>query len=353
MATELRARGGTLARLDVDDPRWQDLVDANPAVALPFHAPPWVHLVAECYGFPVFVAGVGSDERLDAAVPVAEVRSLTRQRSWVALPFTDSLPILGGDAAVETLALELDAARTAAGVATAEFRSALGTEGDRTVGFGHVLTLAADALEVRRGFDRKRVEQVIRAVERRMNDGELRIAEVTTEAEFLGTYFPLHVLTRRRLGVPAQPKRFFRLLWQRILSSDGGFALLAHAGGTVVAGAVFVEDEHTTVYKFGASDYRARQLNPNHAILWTAIQRSCARGRRAFDFGRTDLGNAGLRAFKRGWGTEEDQLCYSYLGRERAPAGDGRATRALAAVLHRSPALATRVSGELFYRYAA
>ena len=55
------------------------------------------------------------------------------------------------------------------------------------------------------------------------------------------------------------------------------------------------------------------------SVFWTAIQESCARSDREFDFGRTDLGNEGLRRFKSGWGGVERPLVYSSL----APGADG------------------------------
>src|SRR5262249_3418834 len=159
--------------------------------------------------------------------------------------------------------------------------------------------------------------------------------------------------TRRRLGVPAQSQRFFRLLWSRVIQPGLGFVLLAEAAGTIVAGAVFLHWNGRLIYKFGASDDRFRRLRPNHAVMREAVGRGCEGGFRTFDFGRSGLDDTGLRAFKGGWGAEERPLRYMTVVGAPPQVGAGTAGAALRPVLRRCPLWVCRGVGAAFYRYAA
>jgi CelD/BcsL family acetyltransferase involved in cellulose biosynthesis len=172
------------------------------------------------------------------------------------------------------------------------------------------------------------------------------------KSDLVDTFYGLHLRTRRRLGVPIQPRRFFDLLWERLLASGLGWLLIAEHAGRPVAAAVFLEWNGTTVYKFGASDSDSWSVRPNHALFWEAIRRSCSNGSMYFDFGRTELANEGLRAFKAGWGTDEQPLVYTTLGAAPSEEGAGRLGAMLALTIRRSPHWVCRAMGETLYRYA-
>ena len=51
----------------------------------------------------------------------------------------------------------------------------------------------------------------------------------------------------------------------------------------------------------------------NKLLYWQAIQEAKQLGYKAFSFGRTAIGNEGLRQFKRRWGTiEEPIFCFTH-----------------------------------------
>jgi CelD/BcsL family acetyltransferase involved in cellulose biosynthesis len=152
-----------------------------------------------------------------------------------------------------------------------------------------------------------------------------------------------------------QRRRFFSLLWQRVLEPGGGYVLLAHHEGRAVAGAVFLTAGRNVVYKYGASDERHWGVRPNHLLFRDAIARSCAEGRAGFDFGRTDFEDTGLREFKRGWGAVESELVYSSLGGGEAPARRRLASTAAAAArgaIRKGPPVVCRAAGLLYGRAA-
>jgi CelD/BcsL family acetyltransferase involved in cellulose biosynthesis len=312
--------------------------------------------VADCYGYPAFaLAALDGDGRVEAGLPVVEVGGPLRRRRWVSLPFTDECPPLSDGGPAEARLLdELDRTRRDAGVAGVEVRAAVAGPHARAgaVAVTHQLALDPDPDVVARGFRRSSVR---RAIRRAAREGVV-VRRAEEPAELTGTYYDLHVQTRRRQGVPAQPRRYFELLWERMIEPGLGFVLLAWAGPTPVAGAVYLAWKDTVTYKYGASDAEHWQLRPNHLVMWEAIRWACEHGYRTLDLGRSDLGNHGLREYKDLWGARETELVYSTVGGGAAaaqPAGQGRLHDALGAMLRRSPPLACRLVGELLYRYAA
>jgi lipid II:glycine glycyltransferase (peptidoglycan interpeptide bridge formation enzyme) len=179
---------------------------------------------------------------------------------------------------------------------------------------------------------------------------DVRIADHADD--LVDTYYRLHVETRRRQGVPVQPRKYFRLLWDHMILPGHGLVLLAICGGRAVAGAVYLYGGATVTYKYGASDPQFWPLRPNHAVMATAITWATDKGFSWFDFGRTDLDNTGLRRFKSSWGAVERPLRYTYFSRQRAYGTTRRASRVLSPVIRHGPVFVCRGLGEMFYRYA-
>jgi CelD/BcsL family acetyltransferase involved in cellulose biosynthesis len=249
------------------------------------------------------------------------------------------------------LAAALEQASSEAGARLVEIRGPLAGSAASATALRHVLTLGRDPAEVYAGFHRSQVQRNIRRAER---EG-LTVRQGTRPEDLVGTFYRLHLRTRRRQGVPVQPRRFFRLIWENAISTGLGSVLIVEASGQPVAAAVFLAWNETVIYKFGASDDSAWSLRPNHLLFWHAIRVACEQGYRFFDFGRTDDGQEGLRNFKLSWGAVEEPLVYRTLGGkpEPAAAGEGMATRVLGPVIRHGPLLLCRAVGETLYRYVA
>lgn len=345
-------RAGAVSVLELTDPRWSDFVAGHPG-ATPFHHPDWIRLVAGCYGFRAFALAT-SDEAgvIRAGLPIVEVRHVSGAK-WVSLPYTDYCPpLVVAQPEEERLACALRLASAAAGIRKVEVRAPVaGASAVSRTALRHVLPLDGGPAAVHAGFHRSQVQRSIRRAQR---EG-LTVRRAQCPADLAGTFYRLHLLTRRRQGVPVQPRRFFRLLWDDVISTSLGSVLIVEAAGRPVAAAVFLAWNQTVVYKFGASDARAWPLRPNHLLFWHAIRAACEDGYRWFDFGRTDVGQEGLRRFKLSWGTIEQPLDYSALGAEAGPVPGrpGAAVRLLGPVIRHAPLLLSRAVGEVFYRYAA
>ena len=345
-----------LTILELTDPRWREFVTSYPE-ATPFHHPDWAGLVARCYRFRAFAVAISDDTgTIRAGLPMVEVRHLGGKPKWVSLPFTDHCPPLVPAPQEEAhLADALRRAGAAIGIRRVEVRAPIaGAPAAGPPALRHVLALDADPAAVYAGFHRSQVQRSIRRAERE----NLTIRQAGRESDVAGTFYRLHLRTRRRQGVPVQPRRFFRQLWDGVIRRGLGSVLIAEAAGRPVAAAVFLTWNGTVIYKFGASDASAWRLRPNHLLFWHAIRTACEQGYQWFDFGRTDAGQQGLRDFKRSWGAAEEPLVYAVLGsgrtqeKHRAP-GDRMAATALESAIQHGPLALCRAAGEMLYRYTA
>jgi CelD/BcsL family acetyltransferase involved in cellulose biosynthesis len=334
--------------VDAGDAHWREFVLSH-AAAWPYHHPAWLESLADAYGYEPRAAVVRSSEGVVlGGIPVVELGGGLRSRRWVSLPFTDSCaPLVDPAFSERELAAALDKLRVDHGIGSFEIRAPVqGAEG-HLVPRGVHHRMALEEPEKMLASFKPQVRRNIRkaeAVGLEVRAGERR-------EDLVETYFALHAETRRRLGVPPQPRRFFDSLWRHVLDRGLGFLLLAVHEGVPVGGAVFLEWNERVVYKYGASDHRHWALRPNNLLLWNSMRRGYLSGARLYGFGRTDLEDEGLRSFKRSWGASEEPLEYTSLGKVRH--ASGRAARLMRPLFRASPLWLNRAAGRCLYRVAS
>ena len=332
------------------DHEWLDFVETSPSAEV-FHHPRWLQLLRAQYGYEIDAPCVANGNGIEAGIPIARVESRLTGRRLVSLPFSDfCAPAIAADAApgaAVTLgrALAEDAERSGLELTVrAPLPAAPGCFREDGM-FRHLLPLSADPSGVEAGYSKSQVKRGIKKARREGLRWQRR-----GDREALDAFYALHLKTRRKLGVPTQPKRFIRR-FEDLFAAGLGFVGLVLDEGRPIAAAVFLTHNGTIVYKYGASDPKALGKRPNHLLFAEAIAAACEAGLHTLDFGRTEAGNEGLRAFKRSWGAEEVELTYTHLA-ERPPAGgSGLRDRLAGAAIRRSPPLLSRLAGEAFYRH--
>jgi CelD/BcsL family acetyltransferase involved in cellulose biosynthesis len=336
----------------IADPAWLAVVESSPSAGI-FHHPRWLELLRSQYGYEIWACCVGTGTGIDAGLPIARVESRLTGRRLVALPFSDVCePVLGSHAPAGTsgdlaLALAAEAGRSALDLTVHSGLGELPGAQLRTGFVRHVMPLGSDLTEVEGRFAKS---QIRRGIKKSRREG-LR-CERRMDVDALNAFYALHLRTRRKQGVPTQPKRFIRR-FKELFDAGLGFVGLVHDDGRPVAAGVFLTFKGTVTYKYGASDPRSLAKRPNNLLFADVIRWSCEDGFHSLDFGRTDLENEGLRSFKRAWGAEEIELSYTYLS-ERAPAERKTVPeRIMARTIRRSPPFVSRLIGEALYRHAA
>ena len=252
------------------------------------------------------------------------------------------------------LATELSAALEALGAElglTVEVRGAVAADVPTQVVDSyhlHDIPLEADVDAVVQRFVRR--SQILRGVRRAEREG--LVVERRTDEVALAEFYDLHVATRRRQGVPTQPKSFI-LGFEQLFARDLGFVLVVRDGEQAIAAAVFLAFNGTLIYKYGASDPAALGKRPNNLLFLEAIRWGCAASMHTLDLGRTDIGHESLREFKASWGAHESTLEYhEFGGAPRDVESTGDVARHLAPIIRRSPPIVGRMIGAALYRYA-
>lgn len=331
------------------DKCWMDFIRSRPEANI-FHHPAWMELMREGYGYsPFILALTDADGSLCAGLPIMKVNSFLTGRRWVSLPFSDYCNSLHrDDPARDELTSQLVRMLRAGEFKKMEVRWSLpGQEGIQQVAqfVLHTIRLDPDPAQVSKKFKRTHLQNIRTAQERGVT------VELGKELKHLRAFYDLQLETRKRHGVPAQPWKYFELLWRHIISKDMGFVLLAKHENEIIAGMVYLGWGRTLIAKYAASREDHFNLRPNNLLFWEGIRWGCQNGFAVFDMGRTEIENAGLRNFKSRWGAVEEPLYYSILSRKPIQRSNGRLERIMHSVIQHSPLWVCRLSGELLYRH--
>ena len=335
-----------LERISID--QWHEFAVSH-ARATAFHHRNWLELLVDQYGYRPHVFAIKRGGAVVSAVPFLETRSLSGKRKMISLPFTDWMEVLaaGTDATAEIFS-GLRQTRFQP-YHTVVIRTDKPLEGDPiTNGWvRHELNTAGPVDQVM-----ARCAPAVRRNLRKAEGSRLRF-ECRTDADAMPTFYRLHLLTRKKLGVPIQPWPFFRRLATRILPHKLGFVGIVRKGPDAIAAGVFLTHGQMMTYKYGASHPDALYLRPNDWLFHQAIRLATEEGYSRFDFGVSRLEEEGLRRFKRKWGASETPIHFEYI------VGNGSDSKlhslplsVASAAIRYGPPICCRAIGSLFYKYS-
>ncbi len=332
-------------------PNWDQILLNTPGYTF-FHSSAWARVLKESYGYgPKYFAKIGSGEIL-TLLPVMEIRSLLTGCRGVSLPFTDYCePILGRDMSFQELFNEVVRFARERGWNYIELRGGhnlLPRAPSRINYFGHTLDISRDEESVFKGFRGSTKRNIKKAIE------ECVEVKIDHSFDFVKEFYRLNCLTRRKHGLPPQPFKFFKKIFQWIVSQKDGFISLASFGGRYIAGAMFFQFGDEAIFKYGASDKKYQYLRPNNLVMWQAIRRLCQNGCGKIHFGRTETNNLGLLQFKAGWGAKPASIkYYRYeLNREEFVENGGLEKRYSSnRAINRMPIAVARIVGSILYKH--
>ena len=273
-----------------------------------FHSTAWLRVLHETYGFRPIAIAIDNPDRPRALLVTMEVNSWLTGKRGISLPFTDACePLFSDPADLDELyksALSIAAQRN---WRTLEIRTGTGYSKNQTPSlryYAHHLDLRSAPQELFKSFSSSN-RRAIRKAE--CSDLE---AHRSQSLRNLKSFYSLLCLTRKRHGLPPQPWSFFQAIHQHILSQGKGSLFIASHQSKPIAGALFLHQGNTAIYKFGASDGNFQAMRPNNLVMWSAVKFLAQNNYHAIDFGRTSLENKGLRRFKLGWGSIEQTITY-------------------------------------------
>ena len=291
--------------------RWDAFVTAHSEGTI-YHRSDWKRILEGAYhhlrGYVLVLVDPDTDSIL-AGVPVYHATSRLLGDRLVCAPYsTWCSPLVSHSDHLRVLLGEIRDLASRSGATRAQVRCR-GQEGDPLPDWTverkwkhHVIQLNRDRDAVWDGLARTAVRQMVRKAQR---DG-ISVAAGHDEGAMRLFYAAL-VETRRRLGLPMLPYRYFASL-QQTLSQDIRTILVARRAGRVL-GAALTLTEHGICHLELTGEYSAsRRSGAMQLLVWEAIERAYAAGCYEFSFGRTGPDNVGLLRYKRRWNTREEDL---------------------------------------------
>jgi FemAB-related protein (PEP-CTERM system-associated) len=142
------------------------------------------------------------------------------------------------------------------------------------------------------------------------------VAEVDRSTE---RFFALYADNMHRHGTPPFSRAYFQRLQQVFIDCCEPLVVSDAAGRPQSAVLSFYFRDEVLPY-YAGDTVVARELAANDFKYWELLRRSCERGLRTFDYGRSKRGT-GSYDFKKNWGFEPTPLAYEYrlLRRDSVP----------------------------------
>jgi hypothetical protein len=332
------------------DERWINFISSHPK-AISFHHPDWLRVLKNQYNYHTFAVCVINkiNNEIVAGIPFCSVRGFARK--WISLPFSDYCPPLYCHE--HQLKLITDKLTKCYHEGMVDFIG-IGYDLSSSSGFKSIDTAVVHITEIIGGeetmlkiFDRTKKQGINKSVKEGLT------ASIHRDAAAVNRFYRLHLKTRVKLGVPIQPKKFFRNIFNQFFKNkENGFVIIVTKNNIDLAAGLFVGFNDNLIYKYNASDPDYLHLRPNNLIIWTAIQECIRTKYRYFDFGKSDLDNEGLKKFKAGWGAKESPLAFSYY--PNIPT-KGLMTKVksgiVAPLIQHSHPFVCRLLGEVAYKY--
>ena len=214
----------------------------------------------------------------------------------------------------------------------------------------HYLELADGPDALWRNFNYKAVRYEIN----KAGKHNLTVRAAEGESDF-AQFYRLYTITRKRLGLPSQPRPFFKTLWDTFAPSGNVAILLAEFEGSIIAAHFLLQFSGRVSAEAVGWDIGHSRTSPNHFLFWEGIRSACENGFRIYDFGRTSPNNRHLMNFKKRWGTQVADL-HSFCHPLRSYSGivDRESSRAykLARLAYRkAPDFSYPLIGKLCYRH--
>ena len=284
--------------------QWDAFVMQCPQASF-FHRAGWQRIVEQVFGHHTYFLYAEEDGQIQGVLPLGHVKSMLFGKSLVGLPFA----VYGGAAAnypEAARALEQEAQKIAQGldVDHLELRNVARQHTDWPMQDLYVTfrkEILADEEANMLAIPRKQ-----RAMVRKGIKNGLR-SEIDADVD---RFFRLYADNVHRHGTPAMPKKYFKAL-QREFGGDCEVLTVVAPDGRLLSSVLSFYFRDEVLPYYAGDDESARDLAANDFKYWELMRRSCARGLKVFDYGRSKQGT-GSFAFKKNWGFEPVPLHYEY-----------------------------------------
>lgn len=284
-------------------PAWNDYVSQHNEATF-FHLSQWKMIIEKAFGHKTYFLYAEQDGSVVGVFPLARVKSILFGDSLMSLPFCVYGGVLANSPEVQQQ-LENHACQLAE-------------------------QLKVDQLEVRNvkpvRSDWKRKELYVRFRKEIESDVDKNLSAIPRKQravirkgikselqsridESIDHFYPLYAESVRNLGTPVFSKRYFKIL-KDTFGEQCDIVTITHQGKPVSSVMNFYFRDQVLPY-YGGGGVDARALKANDFMYWEVMRRSCEKGLKWFDYGRSKEGT-GSYSFKKNWGFVPEPLNYEF-----------------------------------------
>jgi CelD/BcsL family acetyltransferase involved in cellulose biosynthesis len=276
-----------------------------------FHQTAWLRATARTFGYqPFILTTTPGNAPLQNGIALCRVSSWLTGTRVVSLPFADHCqPLLSDPGEYSALVDWLRRECKTRNYRYVEVRPLdegsvenCGLQPARSYWF-HELNLEPSLQQLFERLHKNSFQRNIRRAER-----EHLSYEAGRSQRLVDEFYRLLILTRRRHHVLPQPRNWFKNL---VEGMSGNIEIgVARKNDTAVAAMVTLRHRKSIVYKYGSSDAALHHLGAVPFLFWRLIEEGHSSGAERIDFGRSDLDQEGLIAFKDRLGAQRKLITY-------------------------------------------
>ena len=284
---------------------WDAFVENHPGGTV-FHGSLWLKILAKSYKRPFYNIAVIEKGRIRGVVSLSRVRGLSGRKSLYSLPFTAYGGMLT-DGAETARILRDECARIAReeGAGMVHLRNTHPSgldlpESDLNVQFSKALPDTEEACL-------ESIPRKSRATVRKSISNHGLTYEINRDWKLL---WELHAVNLKKLGTPAFPKDFFRIIMESM--GDKADILFVMHKGKAVCGVMTLYFKDVCNPYFSGSLPESNHSGANNYMYYALMCHGLKQGCKVFDFGKSRRGS-GSFDFKKNMGFEPKTLPFQFI----------------------------------------
>lgn len=290
----------------VKEEEWKSFLNKYTEATI-YHTPEWKQFLERTFGYKSeYLFAIDESGNIAGFLPLFHIRSKLTGNRLCSVPFSHICDLLGTKEASIDLLEEAIHTFQRSNVNSLEIRGSL--DDKRFVNLNsfstYMLELSPNPGDVWPKLNKGSVRWAVKKAEKY---GVL--VETTRDMDALKEFYEINAMTKKDLGVPCHPWKFFKNMFDILGNSVSLY--VSRYNGEIIGGGIMVYSKDTVLYGYGASNPSYLNLHPYNSFIWKSIEDACLKGYNFYDFGRTSYSNTGLIDFKRRWGTIETKLYYS------------------------------------------
>jgi len=297
---------------------WHEFLQTQGDATL-YHTPQWKAFLEKTFGYkPRYLFATDESGQLIGMLPLFEIKSRLTGNRLCSVPFSHYCGPIGNAEVIYELLNSVLEYFVASKMDFIEIRDIVNNDQ-----FGSLNSFSTYILDLSIGIDdlwTNLASNARRGIRKSQKSGVNVFA--TRNVEDIKAFFELNCITKRNLGVPAHPWKFFKNLFECLGNDVQLFVAKFH--GEVIGGGIREYYGSKVLAGYSGSDKAYAKYYPINAINWASIQDACQKGFNSYDLGRVSYDNRGLEFFKSRWGTVEMKLFYSYFPRSPATLSGNR-----------------------------